>query len=144
MVNFPKGKPIYTYPTEMVPEGDLQFTAEVKEPLVAELKAQTLDKGVVPKIQRVEKIEKKGDIFELHIPKEENLKARRVIVGIGRSGNFRKLGVPGQDLDKVSNRLHDPKDYSGKNLLVVGGGDSALETASIYCPVWRVRDSFIP
>ncbi|HSG32670.1 MAG TPA: NAD(P)-binding domain-containing protein [Thermodesulfobacteriota bacterium] len=129
VVNFPKGKPIYTYPTDMVPRGDLQFTAEVKEPLVEELKAQTLDKGVVPKIKRVEKVEKKGDTFELHIPKEDNLKARRVIVGIGRSGNFRKLGIPGENLDKVSNRLHDPKDYCSKNVLVVGGGDSALETA---------------
>ncbi len=129
VLNFPIGKPIYTYPTDMIPRGDLQFTAEVKEPLVEELKAQTLDKGIVPKIKRVEKVEKKGDVFELHIPKEQTLKARRVIVGIGRSGNFRKLGVPGENLDKVSNRLHDPKDYCSKNVLVVGGGDSALETS---------------
>ena len=109
VLNFPIGKPIYTYPTDMIPRGDLQFTAEVKEPLVEELKAQTLDKGIIPKIRRVEKVEKKGDVFELRIPKEQTLKARRVIVGIGRSGNFRKLGVPGENLDKVSNRLHDPK-----------------------------------
>ena len=38
VVNFPRGKPIFTYPTDMVPAGDLQFTAEVKEPLVAELR----------------------------------------------------------------------------------------------------------
>ncbi len=129
IVNFPKGKPIYTYPTDMVPLGDLQFTQEIKEPLVEEIKAQTLGKGIVPKMARVEKIEKKGDYFEIIIPKEENLKARRVIVGIGRSGNFRKLGVPGEDKDKVFNRLHDPTDFEGKDVLVVGGGDSALETS---------------
>jgi len=129
IVNFPKGKPIFTYPTDMVPLGDLQFTQEIKEPLVEEIKAQTLGKGIVPKMARVEKIEKKGDYFDIIIPNGENLKARRVIVGIGRSGNFRKLGVPGEDKDKVFNRLHDPTDFEGKNVLVVGGGDSALETS---------------
>jgi len=129
IVNFPKGKPIYTYPTDMVPLGDLQFTQEIKEPLVEEIKAQTLGKGIEPKMARVEKIEKNGDYFDIIIPKGENLKARRVIVGIGRSGNFRKLGVPGEDEDKVFNRLHDPTDFEGKNVLVVGGGDSALETS---------------
>jgi NosR/NirI family nitrous oxide reductase transcriptional regulator len=129
IVNFPKGKPIFTYPTDMVPMGDLQFTQEIKEPLVEEIKAQTLGKGIVPIMSRVEKIEKKGDYFDIIIPKGENLKARRVIVGIGRSGNFRKLGVPGENKEKVFNRLHDPTDFEGKNVLVVGGGDSALETS---------------
>ena len=57
------------------------------------------------------------------------MRALRVIVAIGRSGNFRKLGVPGEELDKVSNRLHDPKDHCSQDVLVVGGGDSALEAA---------------
>jgi len=52
-----------------------------------------------------------------------------VIVAIGRSGNHRKLGCPGEEMDKVYNRLYDPKDFSGKDVLVVGGGDSALESA---------------
>ncbi len=129
IVNFPKGKPIYAYPTEMVPMGDLQFTKEVKEPLVEEIKAQTLGRGIKPKMARAEKVEKKGDFFDIVIPDGENLKARRVIVGIGRSGNFRKLGIPGEDKDKVYNRLHDPSDFEGKDVLVVGGGDSALETS---------------
>ena len=129
IVNFPKGKPIYTYPTEMVPAGQLRFTAEVKEPLVEELRVQTLEQGIEPRLARVEQIEKRGEIFELLIPGKQSLRARRVIVAIGRSGNFRKLGVPGEELDKVYNRLHDPGEYADRDVLVVGGGDSALETA---------------
>ena len=129
VVNFPKGKPIYTYPTEMVPAGDMRFVAQIKEPLVAELYEQTLAQGIEPTLARVERVEKRGDHFELHIPDRENVKARRVVIGIGRSGNFRKLGVPGEDAGKVFNRLHDPVDFDDKDVLVVGGGDSALEAA---------------
>jgi NosR/NirI family transcriptional regulator, nitrous oxide reductase regulator len=130
VANFPKGKPIYTYPTDMVPAGDLQFTAQVKEPLLDEMKAQTLGQGIEPKIGRVEQVVRAGGgLLRVDLAGEEPIQALRVIVGIGRSGNFRKLGVPGEELDKVSNRLHDPKDYVGQDVLVVGGGDSALESA---------------
>ncbi len=129
VVNFPKGKPIYTYPREMTPAGDLQFAAEVKEPLVAELREQTLDRGIEPRMARVERVEGSAGRFTVVIPDGGDLQALRVVVAIGRSGNFRQLGVAGEDLDKVSNRLHDPKDYAGQDVLVVGGGDSAMETA---------------
>ncbi|MEM7204354.1 MAG: NAD(P)-binding domain-containing protein [Planctomycetota bacterium] len=129
IANFPKGKPIYTYPTEMTPAGDIQFSAEVKEPLLDELRQQTLAAGIEPVAARAERVERKSGALEVVIPKGESLRGHRVIVAIGRSGNFRKLGVAGEELDKVSNRLHDPKDYAGKDVLVVGGGDSALETA---------------
>ncbi|MCA8943741.1 MAG: NAD(P)-binding domain-containing protein [Planctomycetes bacterium] len=129
IVNFPRGKPIYTYPAEMTPAGDIQFEAEVKEPLLDELRAQTLERGVEPRIGRAERVTRRGKHLEVELAGEDPILAHRVIVAIGRSGNFRELGVPGEDLDKVSNRLHDPKDFAAKRVLVVGGGDSALETA---------------
>lgn len=129
IVNFPKGKPIYTYPMEMTPEGDLMLTAKVKEPLLAELTAQTLEAGITPRMAKVLSIGSRGGLKELSLDDGTTLAARSVIVGIGRSGNFRKLGIPGEELGKVYNRLHDPGDFSGMDVLVVGGGDSALETA---------------
>ncbi|CAN5331639.1 NAD(P)-binding domain-containing protein [soil metagenome] len=127
IINFPKAKPIYTYPTDMVPAGDLQFRAQVKEPLVDEIREQTRE--IKPKMARAEKIARSGDALEVKLSEQPSLRARNVVVAIGRSGNFRKLDVPGEDLGKVFNRLHDPKEYADKDVLVVGGGDSALETA---------------
>ena len=129
VVNFPKGKPIYTYPTEMVPAGELQFsdTADVKERLLEELEAQTA--GIDSVIARAECVVREGDVLKVVVPEGEDVVAHRVIVAIGRSGNFRRLGVSGEDLDKVYNRLHDPKEWKGQDVLVVGGGDSAIETA---------------
>jgi thioredoxin reductase/ferredoxin len=162
--DFPKGKPIYTYPTNVEVKGfDLHDKSKVKEGLVEDLEEQTVDKGLTWVKGRVEKISRRGQLLEVKLagqtsnreetkrqrdeetkaPKAEHsvsssldlsvsspISAKRVIVAIGRSGNYRKLGIPGEDkADKVTHRLHDPKDYCGKKILVVGGGDSAMETA---------------
>jgi len=131
--NFPKAKPIYTYPTEMVPAGDLQFHATTKETLLEEMEAQWLQAGIETTVARIERVERKDGELLLHHSDKGITRARRVIIAIGRSGNFRKLNVPGETLDKVSNRLHDPADFVGKNVLVVGAGDSALEAAISLC-----------
>jgi thioredoxin reductase/polyferredoxin len=127
IVNFPKGKPIYTYPHDMTPVGDLQVTAAVKEHLVEELERQTQKITTTP--GHAQGVRRRGKGLEVELSDADNLVARRVIVALGRSGNYRRLGVPGEDLEKVYSRLHDPKDFCGMNVLVVGGGDTALETA---------------
>jgi len=55
--------------------------------------------------------------------------ARRVILAIGRRGVPRKLSVPGEDLDNVQYALAEPDAFRGDRVLVVGGGDSAVEAA---------------
>ncbi len=129
IANFPKAKPIYTYPTEMTPACELKLTAAVKEALFDELEAQRRAFGIECRKAHVERIEKKGGELVVHVKNGAPVRALRVIIAIGRSGNYRALGVPGEKLDKVYHRLYDPKDYAGKQALVVGGGDSALETA---------------
>ena len=132
--NFPKKKHIFTYPTEMTPSGGIQYgdRSDVKETLLDEMREQVEEAGVKVTDGRVEKIDKKGGVFVMNNANskdDEPWQALRVIVAIGRSGNYRKLGVPGEDMDKVMNRLHDPQDFCSKNVLIVGGGDSAVEAA---------------
>lgn len=129
IANFPRRKPIFTYPAAMTPAGSLQVQATVKEDLLAELRAQARTAGIEPLLARAERIERAGGHLIIHAAGGVSIRARRVLIAIGRSGDFRRLGVPGENLDKVTNRLHDPADFAGKKVLVVGGGDSALETA---------------
>ena len=129
IINFPKGKPIYAEPSELQQESELIINDGTKESLLDELYSQSgkvnlpIEEGLM-----VEKIEKKAGYLEV-VTKEINYKALRVILAIGKSGNSRMLNVPGENLPKVFNRLFDPADAQGQDVLVVGGGDSAIETA---------------
>jgi thioredoxin reductase/ferredoxin len=127
--NFPKGKPIFAEPANYNQQSALKINDGTKESLLEELESQLtgidlpIEEGVM-----VERINKKGNHFEL-ITKGAKYKALRVVLAIGKSGNARMLNVPGENLPKVFNRLFDPADASQHDVLIVGGGDSALETA---------------
>jgi len=131
IVNFPKRKPIFTYPMEMTPRGGLQVKATVKEDLIAELRRQVEGHDLpIVRGARAEGLKRSGGGYDVLLSEGEPVRARHVIVALGRSGNFRRLDVPGEDLPKVFNRLHDPAKFAGQSVLVVGGGDSALEAAA--------------
>ena len=87
VVNFPKAKPIFTYPTEMVPAGELSVTASVKEPLLAELRRQVEDAGIATMPARVTaRPHERGRARGRARKRRRALRAHRVIVAIGRSG----------------------------------------------------------
>src|SRR3989442_1796363 len=67
VVNFPKGKPIYTYPRSMKPAGELQVSADVKEALVEELKAQTEEAGIRPTGCPAERVERRGGLLAVRL-----------------------------------------------------------------------------
>ena len=127
--NFPRKKPIYTYPSEMRQAGELTFEATVKEDLLDELRAQQEAHGIETERRKVVNLTRKEGTITVNFTTGVAVRAQRVIVAIGRTGNFRKLNVPGEGLDKVANRLIDAAEHAGQKVLVVGGGDSALEAA---------------
>jgi thioredoxin reductase/NAD-dependent dihydropyrimidine dehydrogenase PreA subunit len=57
------------------------------------------------------------------------VRAANVMLGLGRRGTPRKLDVPGEDQSKVHYTLSEPEPFEGKHVLVVGGGNSAVENA---------------
>jgi thioredoxin reductase/ferredoxin len=133
--DFPAQKPIFLYPKDFSPESNLVLRATVKEDLVDELEKfqeelETKQGAPVIRQAKVFSLEKRsGWISALDEEGKQILVAKTVLVCIGKSGDYRKLGIPGEDSPIVFHRLHDPADYSGKKIVVAGGGDSALEAA---------------
>ena len=76
--------------------------------------------------EKVTEIRKDGGLFSLRTPKRLYL-SRFVVLALGRRGSPRKLGVPGEERPKVMYQLLEAESYTGQQILVVGGGDSAVE-----------------
>jgi thioredoxin reductase (NADPH) len=68
-------------------------------------------------------------VFEV-VSAKENYHTRHLVLALGRRGTPRRLGVPGEHLSKVMYRLIDAESYQDCDILVVGGGDSAVEAAA--------------
>jgi thioredoxin reductase len=83
---------------------------------------------------RLTGLAREGDHFRATTTQGE-LQATRVILAIGRRGSPRKLGVPGEDLPHVAYSLKEADAFAGLPVLVVGGGDSALEAACALAEV---------
>lgn len=127
---FPRGKLVMTAPVQLPMVGKVKFTETTKEELLDFWRKVEKKTGVkINYRERVEEIRKGVKGFEVRTSKGA-YKARAVLLTIGRRGTPRKLDVPGEDLPKVVYRLIDPEQYKGMHVLVVGGGDSALEAAT--------------
>jgi thioredoxin reductase/Pyruvate/2-oxoacid:ferredoxin oxidoreductase delta subunit len=132
------GGSVYHYP-----RNKLTMTAPVKLPLVGTIKMFEIRKeellGIWNRImketaikinffERMEKITPTANGFSV-LTSKATYETNHVLLAIGRRGTPRKLGVPGEEQHKVVYRLIDADQYRGMHVLVVGGGDSALEAA---------------
>lgn len=131
--NFPLGKPIFDEPASVTQRARLQTPPGTRETLVTALDTQLAEYEPQMRVgETVESLDGVEGAFIVRTRDEHGAHeyhARRVVLAIGHSGNPRRIGVAGEDLPKVSNRLIDPTHHRGDNILVVGGGDAAVETA---------------
>ena len=130
VAKYPRQKLVMTSPVEFPMYGSFRKMELSKEDLLAfwrkvgaraDFRAHTNEK--VDEIRRQE-----DGTFVLVTPKGE-YRARAVILALGRRGTPRKLGIPGEELPKVMYSLIEAEAYRDKRILVVGGGDSAIEAA---------------
>jgi thioredoxin reductase len=107
----------------------VRFTEVSKEDLLAFWQDIVARSGLkVSFNDRMERIEAADGGYRVTTTKAA-YHARTVLLAVGRRGTPRKLGVPGEQLPKVVYRLVDPEQYRGQRVLIVGGGDSAVEAA---------------
>src|SRR6185369_1162798 len=100
-----------------------------KEDLVRAWAAALTEKGVAIRLgEEVLDLRKEGDVFTVTTA-NSIVRALKVVMSPGTRGSPRKLGTPGQELEKVRYMLVDPDDHKQQHVMVVGGGDSAVECA---------------
>ncbi len=133
--NFPKGKLIFSEPVGMESPGDFWFEDAAKEELVERWHA-ALDARSLPIEQPIEvvDVQRTSGGLEVHTRDKESgeeraVLASKVILAAGKRGQVRRLGIPGEELGHVHYTLKDPDDWKGRKVVVVGGGDSAVESA---------------
>jgi len=127
--NFPRGKVVMTAPMNIPLIGKVKIRETTKEALLKMW--LDIEKKTDVKInykEKMDNIKTTANGFEV-ITNKKTYQTHSVLLTIGRRGTPRKLGVAGEELPKVVYNLIDAEQYKNQNVLIVGGGDSALEAA---------------
>jgi thioredoxin reductase len=129
ILQYPRRKLVMVQPVEIPRLGKLPKNEYIKEELLEIWERLHKDFGLDIRIgPRVTGVKGRCGDFTVETS-AGSWRARHVLLALGRRGSPRKLNVPGEDLAKVSYKLIDAEAYKGRRVLIVGGGDSAVEAA---------------
>ena len=134
------GGTVYTFPRAkivMTSPMDLPLYGKVKLFLTSKNELLSLWKKVISEHQlkifentKVDSIiPSENDTFKIITNTGDEYISNNVLLATGRRGTPRKLNIPGEESQKVAYRLIEPEQIAGKKIIVVGGGDSAIESA---------------
>ncbi len=128
---FPRAKLVMTSPMDLPLYGKVKLYDTSKDELL-QLWKKVIDEHDL-EIKEKTKVEQivplENNTFRIITNTNEEYICNNVLLSIGRRGSPRKLNVPGEESEKVAYRLLEPERIIDKKVLVVGGGDSAIETA---------------
>ncbi len=130
--NFPEGKWVYAEPDSSPAKGKLWLDGAQKEDLVDRWSRIISDNKLdVRAGEALASVEKLQDGSFLVGSSKGVYRAKRIIIAIGQRGNPRELGCAGEEQEAVYHRLYSPRLYKNEQILVVGGGNSAIEAAIV-------------
>lgn len=140
---FPRAKVVMTTPMNIPLYGSVKLFETSKTELLG-LWQSLIDQFDIPIVQntKVEAIERQNGHFIVTSNTGNTFTAHKILLTIGRRGSPRKLNIKGEKIEKVAYRLLEPEKIADKNILVVGGGDSAIESALLLADSNRVVISY--
>lgn len=129
--SFPRAKIVMTAPMDLPLWGKVKLVETSKSELL-DLWKNVLEKNKIPinEQEKVIEVIKQDNLFIVKTD-HDHYTTNGVLLAIGRRGSPRKLGVPGEERENVYYRLLEPELIQDKDILVVGGGDSAVESAML-------------
>ncbi len=127
---FPRAKIVMTSPMDLPLFGKVKLFETRKSELL-DLWGKVLGKNEISirENAKVESVSRVNGHFRIETLNGEEFTSKYVLLAIGRRGSPRKLNIPGESMEKVAYRLIESEHIQDKNIVVVGGGDSAIESA---------------
>ena len=140
---FPRSKIVMTHPMDLPLYGKVKLKETSKTQLL-ELWKTVISKNdiIIKENSKVEAIISEGEHYKIETVNGDSYTTKTVLLAIGRRGTPRKLNVPGEDTEKVAYRLLEPEEIINKKILIVGGGDSAIESALLLIDQNKVTLSY--